>query len=753
MGEVGARRILIDGAQKVSGRLGFASDAPAAAMAHAALRLSDRPHARVVSVEVEAVRGMPGVIGVWWHANTPQHAYNSSDWRDGQQSVKDERMFPPVARHVGDRVAVVLAEDAESARVAAAALRVRYDDLPAVLTLAEAVSTAVSDANAGVGPFVNPLAVQHFAHGDPEAAMAVATHVVDVTVTTPRSHHCALEPHVAIASPGDDGRLCIDSPCQSVFAVQAVVAQALGMEPASIRVRKAPIGGSFGGKAEPILEPIAAFLARESGRQVRLVLSRHQTFIASRTRSATCGRMRIGLSAEGRILARQVEMAVEIGAYATGGNYFPASMLQRMVRLYDVAGERYAGRSYYTNTMPSGAFRGYGSPQIHALGEIALDLAARQGGFDPVALRLRNIVSEGARDPWQGLDLGPARGADCLTRGAAAFDWAGRRARPRGHGRFRRGVGAAAATHINGCFPGEEEETTATLALRPDGRVDLTCALHDLGCGSDTTLAQIAAHPLGLVADAIVIGAADTDTCPYDLGTRASRMTHVVGEAVRQSAERLATALRAAAAPALNTAPEAVNLVAGQARAGEIALSLAALARWLAARDASLPAATATHRPRGNPGSYAAHFAEVEVDCLTGRVRVLEYLAAHDLGRAINPMLVEGQIHGGVQIGLGYALSEDVDIDPATGRVRADSFARYGLFNAPEMPPIRVILVEEGGDAGPHGARALGEIATIPVAPAVVNAVNHALGTALTELPLIPQRITRALETSYLETT
>jgi CO/xanthine dehydrogenase Mo-binding subunit len=747
MEQVGHRVPLLDGVEKVSGRLRFAADMEMAGFTHGALLLSPRAHARVVELDATDALALPGVIGVWWHANTPQNGYNSSIWFDGQKALADERMFPPVVRHVGDRVAVVLAETEDVARAALSRIAVKYEDLPAVLAPEAALAHAGPVAGPDGPTYLNPVDEVLFTHGDPDGGFARAHHVTEIAVATPRSHHCAIEPHVCLARPEPDGRIAIHSPCQSVFAVRAVVAQALGIESRRLHVTKAPIGGSFGGKAEPILEPVCAYLADRTGRPVRIAFDRHETFTATRTRSATRGRMRLALARDGRILARETDILVDIGAYCTGGNYFPGSMLQRLVRLYAVPAERYRGRAVYTNTVPTGAFRGYGSPQVHALGEIALDLAAREMGLDPVEVRARNLVAPGAVEPWQGLSLGNARGADCLRRGAEAFDWAARRSAAPRRSRFRRGVGMAAATHINGCFPGDDEATTATLRLLPNGRVELVCALHDLGCGSDTTLAQIAAEALGLRAADIRITPADTDTCPYDLGTRASRMTYVAGEAVRLAGLALAKVLADAAGLALNAGSSEVRLRAGRLEAPHASITFARLAAWLTERGTDLPAVTHTHRATANPGSYAAHFAEVEVDALTGRVRVTDYLAAHDVGRAINPMLVEGQIHGGIQIGIGYALYEDAAIDSATGQMRADSFARYTLANAPELPPLRVLLVEEGEPTGPFGAKAIGEIATIPVAPAVVNAVNDALGTRLTELPLLPERVLEALDT------
>ncbi len=747
MNQLSRRIPPVDGLVKVTGALRFTADLPIDGLLHGALLLSTRPHARIVRLDAAAALAVEGVHEVFWHGNTPDNFYNSSIWFSGQRALSDEQMFPQVVRHVGDRVAAIVADTEEIARRATLLIEVEYADLPAVFDPEAALSHAGLPLREDDTPtFLNPVAGETFVYGDPEAGFAAADQVVKTRVTTPRSHHCAVETHACIAKPEPDGRILILSPCQSVFAVQAVVGQALGLPPEKIRVQKTPIGGSFGGKAEPILDPLCAFFALKLGRPVIIRFDRHETFTATRTRSSVTGWMRIGFDVDGRILARETYTLVDIGAYCTGGNYLPSSMLQRLVRLYDVPAERYSGRAVYTNTVPTGAFRGYGSPQIHTVAEVSLDIAARRMGMDPVVLRQRNLVGPGAVEPWQGLDVGNAQGRKCLARGAEAFGWAGRYRKDAGRGRWRHGVGVASATHINGCYPGFHEETTASLRLLPDGRAELVCALHDLGCGADTTLAQIAAETLGLQARDIAIVPADTDTCPYDLGTRASRMTYICGEAIRRAGISLARSICSAAGLEMNAQADELRLQDGTVRCRDgSGMALSDLADRLVARGLDLPAATESYRAQANPGSYAAHFAEVEVDSLTGRVRVTDYLAVHDVGRAINPMLVEGQIHGGIQIGIGYALYEDVAIDRASGRMRGDSFSRYTLANAPEMPSIRVLLVEEGEPTGPFGAKAVGEIATIPVAAAVVNAVNNALGTELTDLPLSPERVLAAI--------
>lgn len=747
MNQISHRVPLVDGVAKVTGALRFAADLHVEGLLHCALVFSPHPHARVACVDAASALAVEGVHAVFWHENTPPRYYNSSIWFAGQEALADERMFPAVVRHIGDRVAAVVADTEEIARHAARLVAVEDVDLPAIFDPEAALGHAgPAMRDDGIPAFMNPVADESFTHGDLDAGFAAADLVVETHVTTPRSHHCALEPHACIAKPESDGRILILSPCQSVFGVQAVVVQALGVPPDQIRVVKTPIGDSFGGKAEPILDPLCAFFALVLGRPVMIRYDQHETFTATRTRSSVVGRMRIALSSDGRILARDTETLVDIGAYCTGGNYLPSSMLQRLVRLYDVPAERYTGRAVYINTAPAGAFRGYGSPQIHTIAEITLDISARRLGVDPVAMRLRNLVEPNAIEPWQGLNVGNARGRECLLRGADAFGWQARRQTDAGRGRWRRGVGVASATHINGCYPGFHEETTARLSLLPDGRAELVCALHDLGCGADTTLAQITGETLGLRACDIAIVPADTDSCPYDLGTRASRMTYICGEAIRLAGVALSEVIRAAAVLELNTEVDELRLEAGAVRRPDgSGLALSELAARLTVRGAELPTATETYRAQANSGSYAAHFAEVEVDGLAGRVRVTDYLAAHDVGRAINPMLVEGQLHGGIQIGIGYALYEDVAIDPVTGRMRGDSFSRYTLANASEMPPMRVLLTEEGEPTGPFGAKAVGEIATIPVAAAVVNAVNDALGTELTDLPPIPVRVLAGL--------
>ena len=734
---------MLDAGEKVSGRLVYLDDMQIDGLLHARLVWSPLPHARILRIDTEAARRVPGVVEIFHHGNTPANTYNSTIWYEDQEEPEDERMFPEIMRHVGDRVAAVVAETPEAAREAASLITVKYEALPAFLTTAAALADNDRLLKDGGAHLAVDLS---FDYGQTDAAFAEADLVVTSTVSTPRTHHCAIENHTCVAMPEGDGRILILSPCQSIFSVQTVTARALGIPAADIRVVKSAIGGSFGGKAEPILDPLCAFFARVLQRPVGITLDRAETFTATRTRSGSIGQVRTAVRRDGHILARDTDVRIDIGAYQTGGGFLPGSMSQRMSRLYDVPNQRFRGRAVLTNTVSSGAFRGYGSPQIHLISEINMDLTARALGMDPVTFRLHNLIAPDKVDQVTGISVGNARIRDCVEQGAEAFGWKGRWFPSDPLTRFRCGVGMACATHINGCYPGFHEATTASLGLRPDGRLYLTCALHDLGCGSNTVAAQIIAEVLDAAPTDVVFCEVDSDLCAYDLGTRASRMSYIVGEAVRRTAEKLKEHLCGIAALALNQMRGEVTLEGGHFHCTgwtDRRISLPELAAWAEACGTGLEV-TETYRATANPGSYAAHFAEVEVDVLTGRVKVTDYLAVHDLGRALNQRLVEGQIHGGVQIGMGYALLEDIAIDPETGVMKADSFSRYHLVNAPEMPNVRVMLIEKGEPTGPYGAKAVGEIATIPVAPAIVNAINHALDSQLTELPITQERVVAA---------
>jgi xanthine dehydrogenase molybdenum-binding subunit len=712
---------------------------------HAKLVLSQVARGRVLCIDTREAAAVPGVVRIFTADDVPAHPYNSHKWIEGMEVFKDETLFTRQARFHGDRIAAVVAESRDAAEAAARLVQVEYQEETPVLDPEAALEAGL----AGGGAQPPLLYRKHLQAGDPDAALAGAWRVLEDRIETPKVHHAAMETHCCLAETGPDGMVTVHTPCQVIFQVQLIVAEALGIPVSRVRVIRSAIGGSFGGKGQPILEPVAAFLSLTLGRPVKLLLDRTDCILSTRTRHRTLSTIRTAVDRDGRILARDIHTLVDTGAYCTNGEAIAMAMGKKTFKLYRIPDQRYRSDVVTTNTPVGGACRGYGSPQICTATELAVDHAAAELGMDPLELRLRNLVHPHDRDPQSGTDLGNARVIDCARKGAELIGWAEKYPRARSTGRFARGVGMACAAHGNGYQGAYPDFIGVDLRLDSAGCAVLKGAFHDLGCGTVTTMQQIAAEVLALDVARIQVPPADTLVSPFDsAGTQASRVTFVCGGAVKQAAEQLRAQILDCAAALLGRERDDLECRDGAVLSRTdpgLRAGYPDLATYAQKQQHRSLAVHLTYESPGNPTSYAAHFAEVEVDRLTGRVRVLDFAAVHDIGRAINPGFAHGQIHGAVQMGIGMALSEEVALD-ARGRVSANRLSRYTLPNAPEMPRIQVALVEAGEDLGPFGAKSLGEIATVPVAAAVINAENHALGTRISRLPALPERIVAAIQ-------
>jgi xanthine dehydrogenase molybdenum-binding subunit len=417
-------------------------------------------------------------------------------------------------------------------------------------------------------------------------------------------------------------------------------------------------------------------------------------------------------------------------------------MGKKTSRLYRIPALRYEARAVRTSTTPSGACRGYGSPQIHAMTEIHTDLLCRRLGLDPVEFRRENLVHPFDDDPSGAANLGNARILDCLDRGLALFGWEERKEPSRSvDGRFRRGAGFACCTHGNGYYKTIYHDfSEMSLRFMEDGSAVLRAGVPEMGHGVVAVMAQIVSLVTGVPPEKVSVTEGDTFHSHYDIGCQASRGIFVCGECARLTAEKAATLLLEEAGKLWGA--DAHLIEGGFVSVGGERVPLGELVRRieLAGRSADV---SVKYSPTRNPGSYGVHFVDLKVDVLTGRVKIEKYVAVHDVGRALDRAFVEGQIYGGVQMGLGMALCEDLSFD-AKGRPSAVNFDKYVMVNAPDMPDVEIVLVEEGEEGGPFGAKSIGEIAAVPSAPAVTNAINRALGLELTVLPLTPARIVAA---------
>jgi xanthine dehydrogenase molybdenum-binding subunit len=739
---IGTDHPVTDAAAKACGALVFGDDMDLPGLAHAKLLLSPVAHARVRSIDTTRAQAMPGVIGVFSHFNAPPDVYSRYRILPGQrQCPMDEPLFAETARFAGDRIAAVVAEDPVTAETATRLIDVEYEELPPVLTSEEALADGAPDVHPGGN------LIHEFVHevGAPQPGADITT--VTTLVSTPRVHHAALEPHLCIARQDEGGKLTIWSPTQSVFGARTIVADFFGLRYSQVRVIKIPMGGSFGGKQEFILEPVTAFLARATRRPVKLVLDRDECIAATMVRPATTSRVSIGVDPDGRIVDVDVDFVLDAGAYATSSPDYAEMMAHKIGRLYRAPHLRHHGRVAYTTTPVAGGARAYGAPEILTAMEIGMDRVAETLGMDPVDLRLQSLVQPGDMDPAAPLSLGDARIRECLELGAEAFGWRERRSAPPAGERVLTGVGVACGAHKNGILSDTFTDfSTMTAKMNEDGSVALTASLHEMGAGVLALMQLIVAEELGIAPDDVSVSEADSDVTPYDFGCYGSRITYVCGAAAQRTAALLGRRLVENTA-ALSGAPEdALEVADGfvRSRDGAVRLSFADVVMRTKLELGEGMTVQHTHTATSNPGSYCAQFAEVQVDCATGLTRVTDFLVVADVGRALNPVLARGQYHGGVHMGIGYALCEEVRLDDL-GRPASGGFKNYHLVNAPDMPEVKVLFVEHDGDDGPYSAKSVGEIATVPTAAAVVNAMSHALGVTFTDLPVTPEKVVAAL--------
>lgn len=745
---VGKGRPLRDAVDKVTGRTVYVADMRLPGMLYGRVLFSPVAHARIKRIDVSKAEALPGVRAVVTYKDSPRVPYNSALRFKGHDIPHDEYIFDDTVRYVGDRVAAVAADDPETAEKALRLIEVEYEELPAVFDPEEALKPEAPPVHEG-GNLIKKLEA---AAGDVEKALDGADYVFTDRIKLPMVTHVALEPHASLAHfDRAAGKLTVWTANQNIFATRVILSEVFGLPLNKVRVIKPPVGGAFGGKLEAILEPVAALLSLKSGRPVLVEMKRRDIMVSTRTRHSAIYYLKTGVKKDGTIVGQDITAYFNTGAYTSSALNVPSAMMDKAFRLYRIPHLRVTVYPVYTNCPVAGAMRGYGSPQLMAARETHLDKVARKLGLDPVEFRRRNLVRPGDINPRFGTSLGNCRVLDCLEKGAQRFGWERKSRQPKGEGRFRRGIGVAAGNHGNGTFGVHVDMTTVALKMNEDATVTMFTGTQDLGQGSTTMMCMVAAQVLGLSPDQIEVVEADTELTPWDLGTYASRGVWVSGNAALKAAQSIRRQLLEVAAPMLGVKEEDLELGGGFAYCRhspdkKVPLKDIVVAAQLSKEGGREIKAYESFASVAGPNSYGVHFAEVEVDTETGEVKVLNYVAVHDVGRAINPLLVEGQIEGGIQMGLGYGLTEELILDKSSGKVINASLKGYRLFRAKDMPRIEVMLVEEGEPPGPFGAKSIGEAATVPVAPAVVNAVADALGLEFDELPVSPERILAKLQ-------
>jgi putative selenate reductase molybdopterin-binding subunit len=765
---VGKPKEKVDALKLAKGRPVFTDDLTLPGMLYGTLLTSPHAHARIRGIDTSIARKLPGVHAVLTHKDVPRVPYASGGQSYPNPPPYDQFSLDNKVRHVGDRVAVVAAETPEIAQEAVQLIEVDYEVLPAVLDSEAAMQPGapvihdepdavdIHDASCNIVHHI------HVDHGDLEVGFAEADHIFEGEYRVHQVQHAQIEPHVCITYWDEDDRLTVRTSTQVPFHVRRMLAPLIGLPVRRIRVVKPRIGGGFGGKQEVILEDLCAHLTIATGRPVRMEYTREQEFTSARSRHAQILRYRTGVREDGTLTAMQLRMIGDTGAYGTHGLTVQYVAGFRGLTTYKADALQFDCHVVYTNKPVAGAYRGYGAPQAEFALESHMEEIAVALGMDPVEFKRLNWVKEGdelvlARAMGEGREgveqwVTSSGLEECVRQGAAAVGWERRdmgdtyRLDPqRPH--VRRGLGMAVAMHGSGIAG--LDMGAAILKLNDDGSFNLLVGATDLGTGSDTVLAQIAAEALGVSLENVLVYASDTDLTPFDTGAYASSTTYISGGAVLKAAEQVREQIIAHTAKYLlpDADPERMWLEHGHVWAHDgrsVSLEEVAL-HSLHQEGQHQIMANASHMSYASPPPFGAQYAEVEVDIETGQVEVKSLVMAVDCGVAINPVTAAGQVEGGMTQALGYSLCEEMAYDDC-GHLLTTNLTDYKIYRADEMPELGVILVQTYEPTGPYGAKAIAEIPKDGVAPAVASAIYHATGVRLRELPFTPERVWRALQ-------
>lgn len=735
---------------KVLGRAQYAGDLKLPGMLHAKVLRSPYPHARIVRIDTAAASALPGVKAVLTGADAPRAMWGVSH--------KERRILAEgVVRFAGEEVAAVAAVSEEIARDALDLIEVEYEELPAILGTDEALDEEAPGVHPGRGNIAHEI---RFARGDVDAGFAQAALVHEATYRAHAQYPGYLEPMATLASIDAEGRLLVQTSTQSVFLARARLAEALERPVSGIRVVQATTGGGFGGKiVEDDNQLVAGLLALRTGRPVRLVNNRLEDFLACCSSVPETITLRLGMTQDGLIVAKDVRIVAECGAYAGLSAEVMHVSSMRSDNMHRLRNVRSHATLVYTNNPPHGAFRGFGGTQMLFALNSHIDTMAERLGLDPAEVHRRNAVEAGDVSV-HGWKIGSAGLKECIQQATEAMDWQARHAQPRpAHGVKRRGIGLAAAMHVSGNRTmGNWDGSTVVVRINEDGQVLVLSGECDMGQGATTMLAQIVAHELTVPLSQVRVVPPDTDSAPFAIGTLASRVTIVAGNAAIRAAQAARDKLLALAALLLEVRADDLELAEGavRVRGTDRALGLAELARqhiWRHGGEGIQVSQTwdaQTQMPDGQlhgniaPAySFAAQVVEVEVDTETGQVSVIDSYVADDCGKALNPLAIHGQTNGATVQAFGWALYEQLHLEG--GRLANGNFADYTMATADAVPLLRGGFVESNDPNGPYGAKGASETAILPGAPAIANAVYHAVGVRITELPITPEKVLAAL--------
>lgn len=728
--QIGGSYPIRDAALKVTGQKQYVGDMHIPGMLYGEVLFSPVAHARIKSIDTSEAEALPGVRAVVTYRDDPGVRFNSAT-RFYEHHIPDtERIFDDTVRFVGDKVAAVAADNEKIAKKALKLIKVEYEELPFYLDPEEAMKEGAYPIHGES----NVITTMVHDAGKLDEGFAQADRIFEGRYTTQPVHQAAIEQHIAIAQFDAAGKLTIISPNQNTFGFRIILSRIFDLPMSKVRITAPAIGGAFGGKLETVVEPIAALLAKKSGRPVRVQFARPACINSVRTRHGSVVYIKTGVKNDGTIVAQDIKVITNTGAYAGSALNVLGALSHKVFKVYKCPNMRFTGMAVYTNTPVAGAMRGYGSPQAFFGQQRQMKTIADALGMSLPELQLKNLVDPDSLDPIGFYSLGNPRPKDCVRRGVELMkNW---KPLDDENGKYRIGVGMAVGAHGNGCYGAHRDQICLMIKMNEDGSCVLYTGSHDMGNGTVTGEVSIVSHVLKISPDQITCVEADSDACPWNLGDYSSHGMFVAGSCAKKCAESVAAELIKEAALVLEEPEENLELDEGCVVSKVSGKSAALDAIMIHAQDVShreIICQESYAMPAG-PGSYGAHFCRVRVEAATGKVEVCDYVAVHDVGRVINRLAIEGQLEGGIHMGLGYALCEGLDYDEK-GKNKYDNFTKYKVLTATQMPEIQVDFIEEGEPFGPYGAKSIGEAAVVPSAPAVMNAVVDALGSEINSIP------------------
>jgi len=743
----------IDAWAKVTGETRFADDLVLPRMAHAKLLRSPHAHALIKRIDVTRAQALPGVYAVITGHDLPRVKFGILP-----VSQDEEALCVDKVRMVGDAVAAVAAVDEETAERAARLIEVEYEPLKPLMSIQESLANPdVRIHEYGDGPNIHKAVALQF--GDVEAALSGSHLVREDVFFFEGNTHLPMEQHAAVAHWGPDGKLTLWSSTQTPHYVHRLLGKILDVPQAHIRVVAAPVGGGFGGKLDPFAHEVAVCkLSQLTGRPVKIALTREEVFYVHRGRHPVLMWVKTGFTRDGAITGMHFRSWLDGGAYGSYGvaSTFYTGALQTVT--YKIPVYKFEGARIFTNKPPCGPKRGHGTPQPRFAMECQIDKAAEQLGLDPADMRRRNLAEPFTKTANH-LTVSTIGLGECIDRVVEASGWREKRGTlPPG-----RGIGIACSSYLTGAgtaiYWNDMPHSGVVVRADRSGLVAVLCGATDIGQGSDSVLAYLVAEVLGIQPMDIRVHPADTDLTPVDLGSYSSRVTLMAGNAAIQATMRLRDRVFEAVARKLEVAAD--QLIArdrrvfvaddpekGMSFADAVALG-ESMHGVLAFPGSYAPPKRAGKYKGGGVGpspcySYSACVVEVSVDAETGEVRPTEIWIAHDIGRSLNPLLVEGQVEGSIYMGLGEVLMEEQVF--RKGVHKAPSMLEYKSPTTLETPEIHTILVETDDPEGPFGAKEAGQGPLLPVIPAVANAVHDAIGVRIDETPITPDKVLKALE-------